>query len=175
MASWRTCSSNCLALDADVSAPSGMAISSAPEETRRPSHLRHAPAGRSSCCGRHILAPAFQQPLALGTDSCIKPGAHSLRSPLKYICPEYLLVLLQAGALVVVDNSILAPVFQQPLALGADISMTSGTKFIGGHSDITAGILSVKDAELAKQVYFFQVRRHMTHLLEPRILQLQHW
>ncbi len=56
-----------------------------------------------------------------------------------------------------VDNSILAPVFQQPLALGADISMTSGTKFIGGHSDITAGILSVKDAELAKQVYFFQV------------------
>lgn len=57
-----------------------------------------------------------------------------------------------------VDNSILAPVFQQPLALGADISMTSGTKFIGGHSDITAGILSVKDAELAKQVYFFQVK-----------------
>ncbi len=57
-----------------------------------------------------------------------------------------------------VDNSILAPVFQQPLALGADISMTSGTKFIGGHSDITAGILSVKNAELAKQVYFFQVK-----------------
>ena len=56
-----------------------------------------------------------------------------------------------------VDNSILAPVFQQPLALGADISMTSGTKFIGGHSDITAGILAVRDAELAKQVYFFQV------------------
>lgn len=57
----------------------------------------------------------------------------------------------------VVDNSILAPVFQQPLAMGADISMTSATKFIGGHSDVTAGILSVKDAELAKQVYFFQV------------------
>ena len=57
----------------------------------------------------------------------------------------------------VVDNSILAPSFQQPLELGADISMTSATKFIGGHSDVTAGILSVKDAELAKQVYFFQV------------------
>ena len=66
-------------------------------------------------------------------------------------------VTLQAGALVVVDNSILAPVFQQPLALGADISMTSATKFIGGHSDITGGILSVRDPELAKQVYFFQV------------------
>ena len=57
----------------------------------------------------------------------------------------------------VVANSILAPVFQQPLALGADISMTSATKFIGGHSDITGGILSVRDPELAKQVYFFQV------------------
>ena len=66
-------------------------------------------------------------------------------------------VIVQAGALVVVDNSILAPVFQQPLALGADISMTSATKFIGGHSDITGGILSVRDPELAKQVYFFQV------------------
>ena len=65
--------------------------------------------------------------------------------------------LLQAGAWVVVDNSILALSFQQPLELGADISMTSATKFIGGHSDGTAGILSVKDAELAKQVYFFQV------------------
>ena len=66
-------------------------------------------------------------------------------------------IIVQAGALVVVDNSILAPVFQQPLALGADISMTSATKFIGGHSDITGGILSVRDPELAKQVYFFQV------------------
>lgn len=57
----------------------------------------------------------------------------------------------------VVDNSILAPVFQQPLALGADISMTSATKFIAGHSDVTGGILSVKDAELAKRIYFYQV------------------
>lgn len=56
-----------------------------------------------------------------------------------------------------VDNSILALSLQQPLELGADISMTSATKFIGGHSDVMAGILSVKDAELAKQVYFFQV------------------
>ena len=58
-----------------------------------------------------------------------------------------------------VDNSILAPVFQQPLALGADISMTSATKFIAGHSDVTGGILSVKDAELAKRIYFYQVRQ----------------
>lgn len=62
----------------------------------------------------------------------------------------------QAGALVVVDNSIMAPTFQQPLALGADISMTSATKFLNGHSDIMGGILSVKGKDLAKQVYFTQ-------------------
>ena len=53
------------------------------------------------------------------------------------------------GALSMVDNSIMAPVFQSPLALGCDISMTSATKFVGGHSDVTAGILSVKGEELA--------------------------
>ena len=63
----------------------------------------------------------------------------------------------QVDAVVVVDNSILAPVFQQPLALGADISMTSATKFIAGHSDVTGGILSVKHADLAQRIYFYQV------------------
>lgn len=63
------------------------------------------------------------------------------------------------GALVCVDNSIMAPVFQQPLALGADICMTSATKFIGGHSDVTAGTLSVRGAELVKRVAFHVVRR----------------
>jgi len=60
------------------------------------------------------------------------------------------------GALSMVDNSMMAPVFQQPLALGADISMTSATKFIGGHSDVTAGILSVRGKELADKIYFMQ-------------------
>lgn len=62
-----------------------------------------------------------------------------------------------AGALVLVDNSIMAPTFCQPLSLGADISMTSATKFIAGHSDVTGGILTVKDKELADRVYFLQV------------------
>ena len=60
------------------------------------------------------------------------------------------------GALSMVDNSIMAPVFQQPIALGCDISMTSATKFVGGHSDVTAGILSCATDELADRVYFLQ-------------------
>ncbi|KXZ54908.1 hypothetical protein GPECTOR_4g980 [Gonium pectorale] len=61
-----------------------------------------------------------------------------------------------AGAITCVDNSIMAPVFQRPLDLGADICMTSGTKFVGGHGDVTLGLLTVKGEELAKRVYFLQ-------------------
>lgn len=55
-----------------------------------------------------------------------------------------------------VDNSILTPVYCKPLELGADISMTSATKFIGGHSDVTAGLLAVKDTTLAEKIYYVQ-------------------
>jgi cystathionine beta-lyase len=60
------------------------------------------------------------------------------------------------GALVCVDNSIMCPTFQSPLDLGADISMTSATKFIAGHSDVTGGLLACKGEELGKRIYFHQ-------------------
>jgi cystathionine beta-lyase len=60
------------------------------------------------------------------------------------------------GAITCVDNSILTPLYQMPLDLGADISMTSATKFIGGHSDVTGGVLAVRDPELAQRLYFVQ-------------------
>ena len=74
-------------------------------------------------------------------------------------------VHIQAGAISCVDNSILAPTFQQPLALGADICMTSATKFIGGHADLTAGTLSVKGTALAQRIAFVQVSPLVTCLL----------
>ena len=60
------------------------------------------------------------------------------------------------GALVCVDNSIMAPVFQAPLDLGADICMTSATKFISGQSDVTGGILTCRGEQLGKDIYFHQ-------------------
>jgi cystathionine beta-lyase/cystathionine gamma-synthase len=45
------------------------------------------------------------------------------------------------GALLAVDNTFATPVNQQPLALGADLVVHSGTKYLGGHSDVTAGAL----------------------------------
>jgi len=45
------------------------------------------------------------------------------------------------GAILVVDNTFASPINQQPLALGADVVVHSATKYLGGHSDVTAGAL----------------------------------
>jgi len=53
-----------------------------------------------------------------------------------------------AGAILAVDNTMLSPCFQQPLLLGADVVIHSATKFLCGHSDVSAGALITKDAHL---------------------------
>jgi len=55
-------------------------------------------------------------------------------------------------ARVVVDNTYCTPYLQQPLTLGADVSLHSMTKYLGGHGDLTAGAAVFADAELAQQV-----------------------
>ena len=58
----------------------------------------------------------------------------------------------QGGAKVVVDNTYCTPYLQQPLLLGADVSVHSMTKYLGGHGDLTAGAAIFADAELAQHV-----------------------
>jgi len=60
------------------------------------------------------------------------------------------------GILCVVDNTFLTPYLLQPLELGADIALYSGSKYLAGHNDTICGITVVKDPELAKRVYFHQ-------------------
>jgi cystathionine beta-lyase/cystathionine gamma-synthase len=55
-----------------------------------------------------------------------------------------------------VDNTFATPYLQKPLDLGADIVMHSATKYLGGHSDVIAGALIVKDEELGAQLHFQQ-------------------
>jgi cystathionine beta-lyase len=55
-----------------------------------------------------------------------------------------------------VDNTFATPYLQKPLDLGADIVMHSATKYLGGHSDVIAGALIVKDEELGSQLHFQQ-------------------
>ncbi|MFV8324609.1 cystathionine gamma-synthase [Flavobacterium sp. ZS1P14] len=55
-----------------------------------------------------------------------------------------------------VDNTFATPYLQKPLDLGADIVMHSATKYLGGHSDVIAGALIVKDKALGEQLHFQQ-------------------
>lgn len=58
--------------------------------------------------------------------------------------------------LVCVDNTFASPALQQPLSLGADIVIHSGTKYLGGHSDLIAGLVVAKTKELGEQLKFIQ-------------------
>ena len=60
------------------------------------------------------------------------------------------------NSLVVVDNTFASPIAQQPLLLGADIVVHSGTKYLGGHSDLVAGLVVVKTDALAEKIKFIQ-------------------
>ena len=55
-----------------------------------------------------------------------------------------------------VDNTFATPYLQKPLDLGADIVMHSATKYLGGHSDVIAGALIVKDETLGEKLHFAQ-------------------
>lgn len=58
--------------------------------------------------------------------------------------------------LLAVDNTFATPYLQKPLDLGADIVMHSATKYLGGHSDLIAGALVVKDNLLGEKLHFAQ-------------------
>jgi cystathionine beta-lyase len=60
------------------------------------------------------------------------------------------------GLKVIVDNTFMTPYLQRPLTLGADIVVHSATKYLGGHSDLVAGLAVAKDAETAERLAFIQ-------------------
>lgn len=61
-----------------------------------------------------------------------------------------------SGLLLIVDNTFLTPYLCRPLDLGADIAVYSATKYLAGHNDTVAGLVTVKDQQLAEQVCFHQ-------------------
>lgn len=58
--------------------------------------------------------------------------------------------------LLCVDNTFASPALQQPLSLGADIVVHSATKYLGGHSDLIAGLVVTKEKELGDKIKFLQ-------------------
>ncbi|MCT6868706.1 PLP-dependent aspartate aminotransferase family protein [Apibacter sp.] len=62
----------------------------------------------------------------------------------------------QAGALLIVDNTFLSPALQQPISLGADIVVHSGTKYLSGHGDVLSGFVVVNDQNIADELKYLQ-------------------
>jgi len=62
----------------------------------------------------------------------------------------------ERGILTILDNTFMTPLLQKPLALGIDVAVHSATKFLGGHSDLLAGLATTADPELAKGLKLYQ-------------------
>ena len=65
-------------------------------------------------------------------------------------------VAKRRGLLMIVDNTFMTPYLQKPLALGADIVVHSATKYLGGHSDLVAGLAVTNRPEIAERLAFIQ-------------------
>ena len=61
------------------------------------------------------------------------------------------------GLLTIMDNTFMSPYLQRPIELGFDIVIHSATKFLGGHSDLIAGLAVTKDADLGQRLKSIQV------------------
>ena len=93
----------------------------------------------------------------------IKPNtkwifAETPTNPLLELCDIEALSNLSKskGIHLAIDNTFMSPYGQNPISLGADVVMHSATKFIGGHSDLVAGVLITDDSSIAEKLYFIQ-------------------
>ena len=78
-------------------------------------------------------------------------------------------VCKEKGAVLVVDNTAMSPVVQRPLELGADVVIHSATKFLSGHSDITAGAVMANDDAIAGRL------RHVQNALGSALAPFEAW
>ena len=69
------------------------------------------------------------------------------------------------GLVSIADNTFLSPYLQRPLGLGIDIVVHSATKFLGGHSDVLAGLAVTVDDKLARRIY--RIQNGMGAVLPP--------
>jgi cystathionine gamma-synthase len=99
----------------------------------------------------------FQDPSALAAALDAKPALVWVETPSNPLLRIVDVVAVAkaahaVGALVVADNTFLSPVWQQPLALGADVVLHSTTKYINGHSDVVGGAVIAATKELHERI-----------------------
>ncbi|MEH6993116.1 bifunctional cystathionine gamma-lyase/homocysteine desulfhydrase [Neobacillus drentensis] len=95
--------------------------------------------------------------------SAIKPNTRAIHletptNPLLKITDieEVANLAKEHGLLTIVDNTFSTPYWQNPIELGADIVLHSATKYLGGHSDVVAGLAVVNSKKLAEDLHFVQ-------------------
>jgi cystathionine gamma-lyase / homocysteine desulfhydrase len=95
--------------------------------------------------------------------SAIKPNTRAIHletptNPLLKITDieEVAKLAKEHGLLTIVDNTFSTPYWQNPIELGADIVLHSATKYLGGHSDVVAGLAVVNNKKLAEDLHFVQ-------------------
>ncbi|SDW99009.1 cystathionine gamma-synthase [Marininema mesophilum] len=76
------------------------------------------------------------------------------------------LLAQEKGWLAIVDSTFMTPWFQRPLELGADLVVHSGTKYLGGHNDVLAGLIVTRGEELSERV--FTLHNSMGAVLSPQ-------
>jgi cystathionine beta-lyase/cystathionine gamma-synthase len=122
---------------------------------------------------RRILDHAYK---TLGVDVSYIPG-HETEAWAEEITPETKMFFLETpsnpllhctdiravsklahekGILVGVDNTFASPYLQRPLELGADFVVHSATKYLGGHSDLVAGVLATNKKKFSERIGFLQ-------------------
>lgn len=96
-------------------------------------------------------------------EGAIRPNTKAIyfepvTNPLLQVTPVHAVADLahRHQLLTIVDNTFLSPYLLQPLRLGADIVIHSATKYLSGHSDVSAGAVVVNRPELADRIYFIQ-------------------
>jgi len=99
----------------------------------------------------------FQDPAALGAALAARPALVWVETPSNPLLRIVDIAAVAraahaAGALVVADNTFLSPVWQRPLALGADVVLHSTTKYLNGHSDVVGGAVIAADRALHERL-----------------------
>lgn len=91
--------------------------------------------------------------------NCITPHTKAIfiETPTNPLMQEidivsYAALAKEFNLLLIIDNTFLTPVLQQPIKLGADIVIHSATKYIGGHNDVLAGLVVAKGEALCEQI-----------------------
>ena len=94
-------------------------------------------------------------------ETCIKENTRAVfietpTNPMMHVCNIKSLAQItkKHGLLLIVDNTFLSPYLQNPLKLGADIVVHSGSKYLGGHNDTLAGFLIAGNKELGEKFRF---------------------